>query len=195
MPTIDIHMNQINFEREWHKFLVEYIAPITEKLYPGYYTRVGRPGCSGDQGRGGVGGEGAKGGERSIPSLGRGLNVWSPGQSQVSHQVLGPENVGPLCLWSLISPDHLCPSSVSLRAASTSGCDASSPDRPPVSGQLALFPRFPFSPLTHESLDRLFGFGASLPPSLPRCHGFLQIHVPGPCLPGITSLESCQKGM
>lgn len=44
VPTIDIHMNQINFEREWHKFLVEYIAPMTEKLYPGYYTRVGAPG-------------------------------------------------------------------------------------------------------------------------------------------------------
>ncbi|KAB0392852.1 hypothetical protein E2I00_000007, partial [Balaenoptera physalus] len=43
VPTIDIHMNQINFEREWHKFLVEYIAPMTEKLYPGYYTRGG--GC------------------------------------------------------------------------------------------------------------------------------------------------------
>lgn len=45
VPTIDIHMNQINFEREWHKFLVEYIAPMTEKLYPGYYTRVGMPGA------------------------------------------------------------------------------------------------------------------------------------------------------
>ncbi|XP_070367168.1 procollagen-lysine,2-oxoglutarate 5-dioxygenase 1 isoform X2 [Equus asinus] len=43
VPTIDIHMNQISFEREWHKFLVEYIAPMTEKLYPGYYTRVGTP--------------------------------------------------------------------------------------------------------------------------------------------------------
>ncbi|XP_066493442.1 procollagen-lysine,2-oxoglutarate 5-dioxygenase 1 [Tiliqua scincoides] len=40
VPTIDIHMNQINFEREWYKFLVEYIAPITEKLYPGYYTKT-----------------------------------------------------------------------------------------------------------------------------------------------------------
>uniref|UniRef100_A0A8C4MH87 Procollagen-lysine,2-oxoglutarate 5-dioxygenase 1 n=1 Tax=Equus asinus asinus TaxID=83772 RepID=A0A8C4MH87_EQUAS len=40
VPTIDIHMNQISFEREWHKFLVEYIAPMTEKLYPGYYTRA-----------------------------------------------------------------------------------------------------------------------------------------------------------
>uniref|UniRef100_A0A2K6SN18 Procollagen-lysine,2-oxoglutarate 5-dioxygenase 1 n=1 Tax=Saimiri boliviensis boliviensis TaxID=39432 RepID=A0A2K6SN18_SAIBB len=40
VPTIDIHMNQIGFEREWHKFLLEYIAPMTEKLYPGYYTRA-----------------------------------------------------------------------------------------------------------------------------------------------------------
>lgn len=40
VPTIDIHMNQINYEKEWHKFLLEYIAPITEKMYPGYYTRA-----------------------------------------------------------------------------------------------------------------------------------------------------------
>lgn len=43
VPTIDIHMNQIGFEREWYKFLLEYIAPITEKLYPGYYTKVCTP--------------------------------------------------------------------------------------------------------------------------------------------------------
>ncbi|XP_034392635.1 procollagen-lysine,2-oxoglutarate 5-dioxygenase 1 isoform X6 [Cyclopterus lumpus] len=43
VPTIDIHMNQINFEKEWQKFLLEYIAPITEKMYPGYYTKGG--GC------------------------------------------------------------------------------------------------------------------------------------------------------
>lgn len=40
VPTVDIHMNQINFDKEWHKFLLEYIAPITEKMYPGYYTKV-----------------------------------------------------------------------------------------------------------------------------------------------------------
>lgn len=40
VPTVDIHMNQINFEKNWHKFLLEYIAPITEKMYPGYYTKV-----------------------------------------------------------------------------------------------------------------------------------------------------------
>ncbi|KAL3063595.1 hypothetical protein OYC64_000014 [Pagothenia borchgrevinki] len=43
VPTIDIHMNQINFEKEWHKLLLEYIAPITEKMYPGYYTKCATP--------------------------------------------------------------------------------------------------------------------------------------------------------
>ncbi|XP_074831725.1 procollagen-lysine,2-oxoglutarate 5-dioxygenase 1 isoform X2 [Carettochelys insculpta] len=40
VPTIDIHMNQIGYEGEWYKFLLDYIAPITEKLYPGYYTKT-----------------------------------------------------------------------------------------------------------------------------------------------------------
>ena len=40
VPTIDIHMKQVDFEREWHKFLLDYVAPITEKMYPGYYTKV-----------------------------------------------------------------------------------------------------------------------------------------------------------
>uniref|UniRef100_A0A7N6ATE7 Procollagen-lysine,2-oxoglutarate 5-dioxygenase 1 n=1 Tax=Anabas testudineus TaxID=64144 RepID=A0A7N6ATE7_ANATE len=39
VPTIDIHMNQVNYEKEWQKFLLEYIAPVTEKMFPGYYTR------------------------------------------------------------------------------------------------------------------------------------------------------------
>uniref|UniRef100_A0AAX7SR57 PLOD1-3-like GT domain-containing protein n=1 Tax=Astatotilapia calliptera TaxID=8154 RepID=A0AAX7SR57_ASTCA len=43
VPTIDIHMIQINFEKEWQKFLVEYVVPITEKMFPGYYTKGG--GC------------------------------------------------------------------------------------------------------------------------------------------------------
>uniref|UniRef100_A0A7N8XGU6 Procollagen-lysine,2-oxoglutarate 5-dioxygenase 1 n=1 Tax=Mastacembelus armatus TaxID=205130 RepID=A0A7N8XGU6_9TELE len=38
VPTIDIHMNQVNYDKEWRKFLLEYIAPITEKMFPGYYT-------------------------------------------------------------------------------------------------------------------------------------------------------------
>uniref|UniRef100_A0A7N6BZL3 Prolyl 4-hydroxylase alpha subunit domain-containing protein n=1 Tax=Anabas testudineus TaxID=64144 RepID=A0A7N6BZL3_ANATE len=40
VPTIDIHMNQVNYEKEWQKFLLEYIAPVTEKMFPGYYTRA-----------------------------------------------------------------------------------------------------------------------------------------------------------
>ncbi|XP_041130016.1 procollagen-lysine,2-oxoglutarate 5-dioxygenase 1-like isoform X1 [Polyodon spathula] len=39
VPTIDIHMNQVELEKQWQKFLLEYIAPITEKMYPGYYTK------------------------------------------------------------------------------------------------------------------------------------------------------------
>lgn len=35
-------MNQVNYEKEWHKFLLEYIAPVTEKIFPGYYTRVSK---------------------------------------------------------------------------------------------------------------------------------------------------------
>ncbi|XP_058246085.1 procollagen-lysine,2-oxoglutarate 5-dioxygenase 1 isoform X2 [Hemibagrus wyckioides] len=40
VPTIDIHMNQINYEKEWHKLLLEYVAPVTEKMFPGYYTKA-----------------------------------------------------------------------------------------------------------------------------------------------------------
>uniref|UniRef100_A0A3P8ZIN8 Procollagen-lysine,2-oxoglutarate 5-dioxygenase 1 n=1 Tax=Esox lucius TaxID=8010 RepID=A0A3P8ZIN8_ESOLU len=40
VPTIDIHMTQINYQKEWHKILLDYVAPITEKMYPGYYTKA-----------------------------------------------------------------------------------------------------------------------------------------------------------
>ncbi|KAI5096160.1 procollagen-lysine,2-oxoglutarate 5-dioxygenase 3 precursor, partial [Silurus meridionalis] len=40
VPTVDIHMNQIQFEKEWLRFLKDYIAPVTEKLYPGYYAKA-----------------------------------------------------------------------------------------------------------------------------------------------------------
>ncbi|XP_076023087.1 procollagen-lysine,2-oxoglutarate 5-dioxygenase 1 [Genypterus blacodes] len=40
VPTVDIHMNQIGFEKEWHKFLLDYIATVTEKMYPGYFTKA-----------------------------------------------------------------------------------------------------------------------------------------------------------
>uniref|UniRef100_A0AAY5EGU7 procollagen-lysine 5-dioxygenase n=1 Tax=Electrophorus electricus TaxID=8005 RepID=A0AAY5EGU7_ELEEL len=40
VPTVDIHMNQIQYEEEWLKFLKDYIVPVTEKLYPGYYPKA-----------------------------------------------------------------------------------------------------------------------------------------------------------
>ncbi|XP_032818072.1 procollagen-lysine,2-oxoglutarate 5-dioxygenase 2-like isoform X1 [Petromyzon marinus] len=40
VPTIDIHMTQVNFEREWLKFLRDYIAPVTTKLFAGYYPKA-----------------------------------------------------------------------------------------------------------------------------------------------------------
>ncbi|XP_029911050.1 procollagen-lysine,2-oxoglutarate 5-dioxygenase 1 isoform X2 [Myripristis murdjan] len=43
VPTIDIHMNQVGYEKEWHKLLLDYVAPITEKMYPGYYTKCATP--------------------------------------------------------------------------------------------------------------------------------------------------------
>jgi len=44
VPTIDIHMKQIGFEAEWQRFLLDYVAPVTEKMYPGYYTKVSSSG-------------------------------------------------------------------------------------------------------------------------------------------------------
>lgn len=86
MPTIDIHMNQISFEREWHKFLVEYIAPMTEKLYPGYYTRVGTPGVQAGRGQGVERLRRGNGERRERHSLlgPRPEYFWSPGRSEVS---------------------------------------------------------------------------------------------------------------
>ncbi|XP_041443636.1 uncharacterized protein LOC495489 isoform X1 [Xenopus laevis] len=39
VPTVDIHMTQVGYQEEWLKFLQEYIGPVTEKLFPGYYTK------------------------------------------------------------------------------------------------------------------------------------------------------------
>uniref|UniRef100_A0A915AZB8 procollagen-lysine 5-dioxygenase n=1 Tax=Parascaris univalens TaxID=6257 RepID=A0A915AZB8_PARUN len=39
VPTIDIHMNQIDFQREWLYFLDEYVRPMQEKLFIGYYQK------------------------------------------------------------------------------------------------------------------------------------------------------------
>lgn len=37
VPTRDIHMNQVGYEQHWLFFLREYIRPVQERVYTGYY--------------------------------------------------------------------------------------------------------------------------------------------------------------
>ncbi|XP_076299960.1 procollagen lysyl hydroxylase isoform X1 [Lasioglossum baleicum] len=37
VPTRDIHMNQVNFEPQWLYFLKEYVRPLQELVFTGYY--------------------------------------------------------------------------------------------------------------------------------------------------------------
>ncbi|CAB1416209.1 unnamed protein product [Pleuronectes platessa] len=39
VPTDDIHMKQIGFDKEWLHFIREFISPITLKVFSGYYTK------------------------------------------------------------------------------------------------------------------------------------------------------------
>ncbi|XP_051970452.1 procollagen-lysine,2-oxoglutarate 5-dioxygenase 2-like isoform X2 [Xyrauchen texanus] len=39
VPTDDIHMRQIDFDKEWLHFIREFISPITLKVFSGYYTK------------------------------------------------------------------------------------------------------------------------------------------------------------
>ncbi|XP_028650523.1 procollagen-lysine,2-oxoglutarate 5-dioxygenase 2 isoform X2 [Erpetoichthys calabaricus] len=39
VPTDDIHMTQINYEKEWLHFIREFISPVTLKVFAGYYTK------------------------------------------------------------------------------------------------------------------------------------------------------------
>ncbi|KRY21174.1 Procollagen-lysine,2-oxoglutarate 5-dioxygenase [Trichinella patagoniensis] len=39
VPTRDIHMNQVDFERHWLNILDEYIRPVQEKTFIGYYSK------------------------------------------------------------------------------------------------------------------------------------------------------------
>ncbi|KAK6013673.1 hypothetical protein OSTOST_21008 [Ostertagia ostertagi] len=39
VPTRDIHMRQIEYERHWLYFLDEYVRPIQEKVFTGYFHR------------------------------------------------------------------------------------------------------------------------------------------------------------
>lgn len=40
VPTRDIHMNQVGLERQWLNFLKDYIRPLQEKIFIGYYHDV-----------------------------------------------------------------------------------------------------------------------------------------------------------
>ncbi|XP_074645494.1 procollagen-lysine,2-oxoglutarate 5-dioxygenase 1-like [Tubulanus polymorphus] len=37
VPTVDIHMNQIMYDRHWLEFLRRYIQPLQQKVYTGYF--------------------------------------------------------------------------------------------------------------------------------------------------------------
>lgn len=37
VPTRDIHMNQVGWERHWLYFLQKYVRPLQEKVFVGYY--------------------------------------------------------------------------------------------------------------------------------------------------------------
>ncbi|XP_059152546.1 procollagen-lysine,2-oxoglutarate 5-dioxygenase 1-like isoform X2 [Physella acuta] len=43
VPTVDIHMNQVGLERHWLHFLREYVRPLQEKVFTGYFHDGG--GC------------------------------------------------------------------------------------------------------------------------------------------------------
>ncbi|XP_032238618.2 multifunctional procollagen lysine hydroxylase and glycosyltransferase LH3 isoform X2 [Nematostella vectensis] len=38
VPTVDIHMNQVGWEREWLHLLKTYIVPVNTRIFPGYYS-------------------------------------------------------------------------------------------------------------------------------------------------------------
>ncbi|KAL3040396.1 hypothetical protein OYC64_011427 [Pagothenia borchgrevinki] len=39
VPTDDIHMKQIGYEKEWLHFIREFISPVTLKVFSGYFTK------------------------------------------------------------------------------------------------------------------------------------------------------------
>lgn len=45
MPTVDIHMKQVGYEDQWLQLLRTYVGPMTERLFPGYHTKVGHCFC------------------------------------------------------------------------------------------------------------------------------------------------------
>lgn len=37
VPTVDVHMNQVEYERQWLHILAMYVRPLQEKVFTGYY--------------------------------------------------------------------------------------------------------------------------------------------------------------
>ncbi|PVD36874.1 hypothetical protein C0Q70_03864 [Pomacea canaliculata] len=37
VPTVDVHMNQVGFERHWLHFLATYVRPVQESVFTGYF--------------------------------------------------------------------------------------------------------------------------------------------------------------
>lgn len=42
VPTVDIHTNQIGWEKHWLQILREYIRPLNAKVFEGYSSQVYR---------------------------------------------------------------------------------------------------------------------------------------------------------
>jgi hypothetical protein len=40
VPTVDIHMNQIGYDRHWLHFLQQFIMPVQQKIFIGYFHDV-----------------------------------------------------------------------------------------------------------------------------------------------------------
>ncbi|XP_067390600.1 multifunctional procollagen lysine hydroxylase and glycosyltransferase LH3 isoform X2 [Emydura macquarii macquarii] len=40
VPTDDVHLTQLGLEGAWLRFLANYVGPVAERLYPGYYTKA-----------------------------------------------------------------------------------------------------------------------------------------------------------
>ncbi len=44
-PTVDIHLSEIDFTDAWYEMMIDYIKPMVDRLYWGYYTQVGHTQC------------------------------------------------------------------------------------------------------------------------------------------------------
>ena len=71
MPTRDIHMKQIDFEREWLTLLQDYVSPLQAKVFVGYESQV-RPLQTARVGAGAGAGSGAGDGAGSVAGDGGG---------------------------------------------------------------------------------------------------------------------------